>query len=397
MSGHILLLKSNKIVRTLSTIQLICYFGGWFSVTGVFTLLTTLDAPIWAISLSAAMAFLPGVVLAPFSGIIIDKFKPYPMFLLFLCIQCATAVLLVFIDDMSYFWLLEFLIFLRMGVSAIYFQIEMSLLPKLLNRSDLKLANEIHSVIWAVSYTAGMGCAGIYIHKFGIDSSFLFDAGLYVIAISILLTLKLPTFPSRRFVSVKNMLKSGLMYLRKSPLLLHLILVHSFIGVTSYDALITLMAEYQYKEILSISLVIGFMNMSRAISLIIGPLLLSKFTNDKTLPLLFIGQGVGICVWALLQFNFYLGFVGLVCAGFCTSTLWSYTYTLIQTHCHKNYYGRVIAYVDMIYLGVCMLVSLAIGWLFEFGLSLKLITILMGIAFFVGAYYYSWVRKKYNL
>ena len=76
-------------------------------------------------------------------------------------------------------------------------------------------------------------------------------------------------------------MKEGLGYIRRNAILKHVIFLHAFVGVTAYDNLIALMAKYEYKEIMSISLIIGFMNMARAVSLVVGPMILSKFINNK--------------------------------------------------------------------------------------------------------------------
>ena len=166
-------------------------------------------------------------------------------------------------------------------------------------------------------------------------------------------------------------------------------------GVTAYDNLIALMAKYEYKEIMSISLIIGFMNMARAVSLVVGPMILSKFINNKTLIWLFVGEFLGIGLWAVLQFNYYLGLIGLVAAGFCTSTLWSYTFTMLQNNCDKRFYGRVIAYKDMVYYLVSATISFMIGILYESGISLAMITLLMALIFLFGAFYYAYVYRHY--
>lgn len=41
-----------------------------------FTLLVELNAPTWATATSAMLAFLPGVLLAPINGVIVEKNKP---------------------------------------------------------------------------------------------------------------------------------------------------------------------------------------------------------------------------------------------------------------------------------------------------------------------------------
>ena len=374
-----------------------CYFGVWFSHTGIFTLLITLDAPVWALTLSAAMAFIPGVVIAPFSGILVDKFSPKPMLVIMMAVETVSVFMLVFINSLDYLWLLLLIIFVRNGVGGMYFQVEMSVLPKILNKESLKLANEIHSIIWAVSYTAGMGLAGVYIHFFGIKSAFLLDGMLYIFSFFFLYFLNLQGLKPELIERPLKMLKNGLIYLKENRLIVHLIFLHAFVGITAYDALIALLADYKYANLLSASLIIGLLNASRSLSLMFAPALLSKFINKNTLVYVYIGQGLGIIIWALSLQNFYLALVGIVLAGFCTSSLWSYTYTLLQQNCQKEFYGRVIAYNDMVFLGFSALISFAIGLLFELGLSVEMIAAFMGSLFFVGAIYYRIVFKNYEI
>lgn len=397
MIKYLALIKYNRNLRILTSIQMICYFGMWFSHTGIFTLLIDLKAPVWAITLAAAMAFIPNVFLAPINGIIIDKFNPKPMMIFLMFIETVSVLMLVFIDDLSLLWFLFVLIFIRMGVGVTYFQTEMSLLPNLLSKKNLKLANEIHSIIWAASYTAGMGIAGVFIHCFGVKEAFLFDFVLYIFGIFLLTKLNIPNIVKTKTQKAFLMMKEGLKYIKNNPLIVHLILLHSFVGITAYDNLIALMASYQYKEILSASLIIGFMNTTRALSLVVGPIMLSKFINTKILFWLFIGEFLGIGLWAILQFNYYLGLIGLIGAGFCTSSLWSFTFTMLQNSCDKKFYGRVIAYKDMVYFIISAFVSLAIGAAYELGISLMAITFSMGSAFLIGAFYYKFVYEKYKL
>ena len=397
MRAYFRLLRDERNFRLLSLIQLMCYFGVWFSHTGIFTLLIELSAPVWAITAAAAMAYLPCVMLAPVSGIMVDKFSPKPMLLIMALIETVTVFMLVFITSLEYLWLLLALIFVRNGTGAMYFQVEMSLLPKILSPANLKLANEIHSIIWAISYTAGMGLAGIYIHFFGIKSAFILDGFIYIASFYFLFSVKLPSLVSGVAQSAAKMLKEGLIYLRENRLIAHLIFLHAFVGVTAYDALVALLADYEYAGLLSTSLIIGFINASRSVALMIGPAFLSRVVGKQTLVFIYLGHGLGVIAWALTQFNFYAGLTGLLAAGFFTSTLWSYTYTLIQQNCDPKFYGRIIAYNDMIYLGVSAVISLGIGWLFRLGVNLQAITAIIGASFFIGAIYYVWVKNRYEI
>ncbi len=393
MSAYVTLLRSNALLMRLSTIQLICYFGAWFSHTAIYTLLIELHAPVWALSLAAAFTFLPSMLLAPFSGALIDKIDTKKFMLLLTLIEIITVFFLIFIDSLDFLWLLLALIFIRMGTGSIYFQTEMSLLPKLLNEADLKVANEIHSIIWSISYAFGMAAAGFYIHYLGTTSAFIADMVIYMLGFWLLLGLDIPSLVSEKSVHVLEMIVSGFRYLKAHPKLMHLILLHASVGLSAYDALIALLADYQYKQILSVALVMGFINAARALSLIVGQFILSPFTNAKTLFWIFIAQGLTIILWGVLQYDFYTSFIGIVLCGLFTTTLWSYTYTLLQYETQEAFYGRVIAYNDMVFMGMSTLVSLAIGGLFEYGMPLWMITSLLGCGFVGFAFYWRWIER----
>jgi len=96
-------------------------------------------------------------------------------------------------------------------------------------------------------------------------------------------------------------------------------------------------------------------------------------------------------LWGVFQFNFYISFIGIAATGFCITALWSYTFTRLQHHCDDEFLGRVIAYNDMLFFIVSAVTSAAIGFLFEFGVSLSAITMIMAGCFLVAGFYYKFV------
>ncbi|KAA6226040.1 MULTISPECIES: MFS transporter [unclassified Campylobacter] len=393
--NYINFLKRNKNIRILTFIQFIVYFGAWFSQTGVFTLLITLNAPTWAISTSAFLAFVPGILLAPINGIIVEKNKPKNLLIITAIIEFFSIIFLVFITNLTMLYMLFILIFVRLCVAEIYFQTQMSLVAKILNKDDLKLANEIYSIIWGLSYTTGMASAGIFIYFLNIQLAFIFDGILIAFGVCLLLFLRIPTFKKRLNHKSLKMIKQGIAYIFKHKIILHLIILHAIIGITTYETLITLLAKHNYKDELSSSLIIGFLNSVRAISLVFGSFILSKIINTKRLNLFFIGQGFGLILWAFLQENFYLSCIGIMMAGFFTSSLWSYTLMLIQHYTNKEFHGRVIAYTNMLYLSVSVLVSIMTGFLFECNLGLNFITAIFGSIFIIASFYWTFFYIRY--
>jgi MFS family permease len=82
MNEYIKLLKTQEVLRRLSIIQLIAYFGAWFSNVAIYTLLLNLNVSASVVAFVAMLHFLAGVVQAPFSGSIIDSVKPKKLLLI---------------------------------------------------------------------------------------------------------------------------------------------------------------------------------------------------------------------------------------------------------------------------------------------------------------------------
>lgn len=165
MNEYYKLLMSEPILKRLSAIQLIAYFGAWFSNIAIYTLLLELNVSVEVIAFTAMLHFLAGVIQAPFSGSIIDTLRPKNLMLSLIAVEVFSTLFLVFVNDINDLWLLYTLIFFKMAAASFYFTTEMSLLPKILNGKKLQTANEIHSIIWSLSYTFGMALSISLFHS----------------------------------------------------------------------------------------------------------------------------------------------------------------------------------------------------------------------------------------
>jgi MFS family permease len=360
-------------------------------------MLVAYGADAITIAVTAAMAMLPAVVLAPVIGLVIDRIDFKKLMSVLLLVEISMTLGFIFINSLEYVWVLMILIFIRSSAASMLFSAEMALFPKLVSGEMLKNTNEIHSVIWSLCYALGMSAGGIVTYYVGFDMAFAIDALLYTIAFLLLIGLHISLVKITHTESNFEMLKSGFNYLKSQKKILHLILLHAAIGLTSFDTLITLLADFQYKELIAVPLAIGWMNATRALGLMIGPFLISKIISKDNLQYFFILQGLAIIFWAILEYNFYYALVGLFITGLFITTLWSYTYLLIQEETEAKYMGRVISYNDMFFMLSNVATALFIGYASQWGLSLAGITITLGVGFFVGAGDYMWFRKHYIL
>jgi uncharacterized protein YacL len=90
-----------------------------------------------------------------------------------------------------------------------------------------------------------------------------------------------------------------------------------------------------------------------------------------------------------MQFDFYFGLISIFFVGIFTTTIWSYTYALIQNNTEEKYLGRVLAYNDMIFMSFNVIVSLMIGYLSSVGISHQTITIVLALGFVITATFYK--------
>jgi MFS family permease len=397
MKAYITLLKEEKVLRRLSTIQLISYFGAWFSNIAIYTLLLELNVSAKIVAFVAMLHFLAGVIQAPLSGPIIDRVNPKKLMLSLIVIEITATLSLVLVNQFSDLWLLYVLIFFKMAAASFYFTTEMSLLPKILHGSKLQLANELHSIIWSLSYTLGMAISGFVVYWLGIKAAFILDGFFFLIAFFLLYTLEIKVQMLQVEENILRMMQETFHYLKKTPKAFHLMLVHSFVGLTAFDALVALMVDKYYASLIATSLALGLLNAARALGLVIGPIYIGKWINNKRLFYIFIAQGLAVWLWAFLMHNFYLSLFASVVVGLFTTTLWSYSYTLLQKNIEEKYYGRIVAYNDMLFLSSAAFTSYMIGFLASHSFSLEAIAVIMGAGFLVGGVYYNYVLKRYKI
>jgi MFS family permease len=351
-------------------------------------MLVKFDASAFIIASVTAMHLAPGILLAPFSGTIVDRLNVKKLMLILLSTEFTMTLLFLTINSIDDVWFLMILLFIRMGSASMFFTTEMTLLPKIISGEALVKANEIHSIIWSFTFTAGMAIGGFVVNSYGTTTAFIIDSCFFITAIFILTQIDFNLEASKAKENVFNSIKSGIKYLKENKHLFHFMFLHATVGLTAFDTLITLLAGYKYKYIIAIPLAIGLSNAIRAFALMIGPLFITNIVKKSNLHYIFIIQGVSIIIWANLQFNFYYGLFGLFLTGLATTTIWSFTYALLQDQVDEQYLGRVLAYNEMFFMFSNIATTFFIGFMTSY-VNLDIITMILGVGFLLVAIYYK--------
>lgn len=382
----------------MTSVQIIAYFGSWFSHVAILALLVKLGASAFVVSLAVSMTFLPALIQGPFVGALIDRLQPKRLMNTLLLVEAVCTLLFVLVDGAEYIWLLMLLVYIKMGAAGFYFTSEMSLMPKILKPSQLKLANEIHSIVWSVCFTVGVALGGLAVEFMGIKAAFLIDASLFVLAIFIFSALEINIEIGKATGSYLDSFKAGLYYVfRQKPKLLLIIGLHASVGLTVFDGIVTMLAKQQYGSVISVALAIGFIGAIRSAALVIGPFLFSRIINKESLSWIFLAQGAAIMLWGALSHDFWLSLVGAFCCGLFTTTIWSFTMTMLQEAIDHEYYGRVVSINDMFFTMSACTTSLALGVMMEYGVTPGNTLFILGFAFIFIGIAYKMARRRLAL
>ena len=312
-----------------------------------------------------------------------------------LSIELTMTLCFLFINSIDDIWMLLIFLFIRMGSASIFFTTEMSLLPKLLSGEALVKANELHSIIWSFTFAAGMAIGGVIVNIFGVRVSFIIDSMFFLTALAILSKIDFKVTTAKIDEHIFQSIKDGLSYLKNNKHLFHYMFLHAVVGFTAFDTLVTLLTDYKYKYILAVPLAIGITNGVRAFALMVGPLFISNWIDKQRLFYLFTIQGITIIMWSIVQNSFYFALFGIFLTGLTTTTIWSYTYAMLQEKVEQQYLGRVLAYNEMLFMLTNVATTFLIGLMATL-VGLDIITIILGVAFFGVAYYYKIVFLQRN-
>lgn len=131
MKYYINFLRDKPIIRSLSLVNFIASFGAWFSTVAIYTMVVEFGSSEFAIAIVTAMHFIPAILIAPFSGSLIDRLKIKPLMVTLLFIELSMTACFLLIETSSQLWLLLIFIFIRMSAASMFFSSEMSLLAKI--------------------------------------------------------------------------------------------------------------------------------------------------------------------------------------------------------------------------------------------------------------------------
>ncbi len=360
MNAYWRLLRNNPDFTRLWLAQVVSLLGDWFNTIVLAVLVERYSGGSGlAVSLFLLARFIPPMLVGPWAGVLVDRLDRKRLLILSDVLRALVVLLLLLADGPQLLWLVYVLTALQFTLSAVFEPGRNAILPSLLPREGLVLANTLGSVTWSVMLAAGAVAGGIVAAQLGTQVALLIDSLTFLVSALLIMSIRTDTSAGVSHEQAaaggetarKRDLREGLRYLRRSPATLAVLLVKAGISLGSIDAVMIVYASQLFSTGEDSSTPLSIMYAAFGTGAVAGPLLLNRF-NDGRVEVMrrlirfgFLFMSLG---WLLLSGAGTLPLVALALTlrAMGTSVCWTYSSVIIQKSVPDDFLGRMFS-LDM--------------------------------------------------
>jgi MFS family permease len=405
--GYIRVLRENRNFRRLWYGQIVSQLGDWLDSIALFTLLLNLTGSGQAVGLLFLAEFLPGALIGPFAGVVVDRLPRRFVLIASDIGRAALVLLLLLVNGPEDLWLLYLAVIGKMSMAAFFEPARSAIIPSLCSRDELVSANAVSSATWSAMLALGAAVGGLVAGTLGVRAAFLLDAASFLLSAMLIATVRVPgqrqpakgerLAPagaagqprSRRpvVISVLAELREGLAY----------VLTHREVfwltfskGFWSLGGGVLLLLTLFGRDIFPLgrdgAISIGLLYAARGVGTGIGPLVALRMGGDgprflrRAVVVAFFITGVGYIALSGAP----LLLVAALCVLFAHiggSIQWTFSTALLQARAPDRLLGRIFATEYAAMTLATALSAYAAGAARDAGLSPQTLAIVLGCVF----------------
>lgn len=341
--------------------------GTWMgAVAQNWLVLTELtDYSSQALGLVVGLQFTPFLLLAPFTGMIADRFPKRRILLatqgFMASIMLLTAVL-VFTDTMQ-LWMMFVLAGLLGATMAIDNPARQTIVSEMVPKDTLANAVALNSASFNAGRLIGPGVAGLTIAQWGTATAFLINAISFLAVITSLTLLRPTEMRPTPLSRGRGAIRDGFAYVKRRrdiQLVMLLVFVFGTFGM-NFQITTALMATTVFAKGPT---EFGVLGSVIAVGSLTGALMSARRGTARLRTLLLAMVGFTAAATASALAPFYLTFaVTLVAVGYTSLTALTTANAMVQTRVDPLVRGRVMALYMAIFMGGTPAGAPVIGWI----------------------------------
>jgi len=347
--------------------QSISLVGTWVQRMALPWLVYSQTKSVFMLGFVTFMGQIPTFLLAPFAGVLSDRFNRYYMLIGLQTLAMAQAIVLAILvlTNRIELWQIIALSGLLGCINAFDIPTRQSFVVKMVNdKADLSNAIALNSSMVNGAKLLGPSIAGILIATVGEGYCFLINAISYVFVILSLLLMKIGPIEKRlRKTNLFSDLKDGFSYAFGFVPICYIILLLALVSIMSMPYLV-LMPVIAKEMLHGTSLTYGFLMGASGAGALAGALYLASRKSvlglGKIIPMATFILSIGIIGFAFSR-NVYISIAFLVITGLGLMLQLASSNTIIQTIVAEDKRGRVMSIYTMAFMGTAPFGSFMAG------------------------------------
>jgi len=364
------LLRGNRNFRRLWGAQVVSELGDWFYTLAIYNLLLQFTGRASSVALALVLQVLPQTLIGPTAGVVNDRIRRKRVMIAADLGRMLIVLCMLLVRSREMVWLVYPLLVAETILAAFFEPARSSIIPNIVGREDVVLANTLSSTTWSVNLMLGATVGGAVAALLGRDAVFAINALSFLVSAALIVGMRFAEphaegahpFHPRELVDFSPIL-AGIRYVRSQVRLRATILVKAGNLIIGPGwVLFTVMGQREFPvrwhgldpargAFLGMSLLLG----ARGLGALMGPLLAAPWAGSLKNRLegaIFWGYLATAAGYMLLGVagHLWLACLCVMLAHFGSSIVWVFSTTLLQLQSDDKFRGRVFS-AD---LGLCM-------------------------------------------
>src|SRR5712691_2780723 len=180
------LLGGNRNFRQLWGAQIVSEIGDWFYTLAIYNLLLQLTGRASSVALALVLQVLPQTLVGPASGVINDRLRRKHVMIVADLARMLIVLCMLFVRSKEMVWLVYPLLVAETLLAAFFEPARSSVIPNIVEREDVVLANTLSSTTWSLDLMIGAALGGALAALLGRDAVFILNALSFVVSATLI-------------------------------------------------------------------------------------------------------------------------------------------------------------------------------------------------------------------
>lgn len=369
-ASYVRLLRANRNFRRLWLAQVVSEIGDWFYTLAIYNLLLQLTGRAGSVALALVLQVLPQTLIGPMAGVINDRLRRKHVMIATDIGRTAIVLCMLLIRSKQNVWLVYPLLMAETLLVAFFEPARNSVIPNIVAREDVVVANTLASTTWSVNLMVGAALGGLVAAFLGRDAVFSLNALSFVVSALLIWRMSFvePHAEGSRAFQAKELMDfspitEGFRYVKSEARLRATVFVKfGNLIIGPGWVLFTVMGQNEFAvrwrgmapergAFLGMSLLLG----ARGLGALLGPLVTAPWAGHLKRRLEvaifwgYLGAAVGYALLGVAG-HLWQACLCVAVAHFGSAMVWVFSTTLLQMQSEDKFRGRVFA-AD---LGLCM-------------------------------------------